>query len=119
MSTKFNLIRIDLKRVDGTGDVIHARYSPAALIQTARYEREQLRVFDNYERALWQAYFCVKNSGLLAEIMPGRGSDEDKFDRLWSEYAFAQVALDDDGNPVDEEEDEETEDEENPTGTNS
>lgn len=120
MSRKFSLMRIDFKRVDGTGDVVSIPYSPASLVQVSRKQRKAKGALTAYETTLWQIYYCARNAGILPDLVTvTRKTEDEQFDELWSNYSFDQVDLDDDGKPIEEGEDEETEDEENPTGTSS
>lgn len=110
---KFNLMRVEFKRIDGTDDIISVPFSMAALVVS-----EDSHPFDTVmKRNLFNAYYALKLSGKMNEIKPPlKGKDDEaRMIDLFSRYTMRDVYLYDDGTPVEDEDEAEEDEDENPT----
>lgn len=112
-SRDFGLVKYEVRRVDGTGETYTAYQTPSAYIRATRHDE-----LDFYEMGVLMAYYAVRAAGILGALgvdVSHRKTDLDRALALFDVYTFREVLLDDEGNELDADE----EDEPDPTGPRS
>lgn len=100
-ASMFNLGKVAYKRTDGEGETLEAYNSPSAQVLATRRAGG-----NSFLLGMYMAYYSARNAGLFDAMgFEPEGDDDEDTIRLFYDYSFDLVLLDDDGKPRGDSED--------------